>query len=87
MAINADPDWGKWSDERCVMARPFSCKTIGKTKMKIKRYYYQRHQNTGFLLFPLLPRSHAFENGMAGRNEERPGPSCSNDGQRCPPDK
>ncbi|XP_029211691.2 uncharacterized protein LOC114975676 [Acropora millepora] len=27
VAINADPDWGKWSDERCVMARPFSCKT------------------------------------------------------------
>jgi len=75
VAINADPDWGKWSDERCVMARPFSCKTRGKTKTKIKHYCYQRDQNTGFPLFPLLPRLHAFENGMAGRNEETCTPS------------
>lgn len=27
VAIQADPEWGKWSDERCVIATPFICKT------------------------------------------------------------
>lgn len=27
VAIHADPDWGKWSDESCVMETPFACKT------------------------------------------------------------
>lgn len=27
VAIHADPDWGKWSDENCVMETPFVCKT------------------------------------------------------------
>ncbi|XP_068731171.1 macrophage mannose receptor 1-like [Montipora capricornis] len=27
VAINADPNWGKWSDERCVIATPFACKS------------------------------------------------------------
>ena len=31
VAILADPDWGKWSDESCVMETPFACKTRGKT--------------------------------------------------------
>ncbi|KAL9952145.1 hypothetical protein ACROYT_G039355 [Oculina patagonica] len=36
VAIHADPDWGKWSDESCVMETPFACKTrlcLGKTDL------------------------------------------------------
>ena len=29
VAIHADPDWGKWSDEKCIMETPFVCKTRG----------------------------------------------------------
>lgn len=32
VAIHADPDWGKWSDESCVMETPFACKTRRKWK-------------------------------------------------------
>ena len=41
VAIHADPDWGKWSDERCIMETPFVCKTRGKgfdlTPFQMKR--------------------------------------------------
>jgi len=36
VAIRAYPDWGKWSDENCVMETPFACKTrlcLGKTDL------------------------------------------------------
>lgn len=36
IAIRSHPDWGKWSDESCVMEHPFICKTrlcLGKTDL------------------------------------------------------
>ena len=38
MAIQADPEWGKWSDERCVIATPFICKTRGESFSLVLRH-------------------------------------------------
>ena len=42
MAVHADPEWGKWSDERCIMATPFACKTRGKSSAEYKELRKRR---------------------------------------------
>ena len=37
VAVHADPEWGKWSDERCITATPFACKTRGKSSAEYKK--------------------------------------------------